>query len=59
MTATTTTAVPTRNELGRSLLRDLARGAIGPAICAVVLTGLLSAWVAAGGAGTLSYGGSA
>jgi len=34
--------------------RELARAAFGPLICAVVLTGLLSAWVAAGGAGTLS-----
>ncbi len=46
--------VPTRAELGRALRRDLARGAIGPVICAVVIVGLLSAWVAAGGAGTLS-----
>ena len=30
----------------------------GPVICAVVLTGLLSAWVAAGGAGTLPGSGS-
>ena len=36
------------------MLRDLARAAFGPVICAVVLTGLLSAWVSAGGAGTLS-----
>jgi copper(I)-binding protein len=46
--------VPTRAELGRALRRDLARGAIGPVICAVVLVALLSAWVATGGAGTLS-----
>jgi copper(I)-binding protein len=43
-----------RTEPGRYVLRDLARAAIGPVICAVVLTGLLSAWVATGGAGTLS-----
>jgi copper(I)-binding protein len=36
------------------LLADLARSAAGPLICAIVLTGLLSAWVAAGGAGTLT-----
>jgi copper(I)-binding protein len=46
--------VPTRADLARNLRRDLARGAIGPVICAVVLIALLSAWVAAGGAGTLS-----
>ncbi len=39
---------------GRNVLRELARAAFGPVICAVVLIGLLSAWVAAGGAGTLS-----
>jgi copper(I)-binding protein len=32
----------------------VARAAIGPVICAIVVTGLLSAWVAAGGAATLS-----
>ena len=32
-------------------LRDLARAAAGPVICAAVLTGLLSAWVVSGGAG--------
>ncbi len=51
MTAST---VPTRAELGRDLRRDLARGAIGPVICAVILVSLLSAWVGTGGAGTLS-----
>ena len=39
---------------GGTWLRELARAAFGPVICAVVLTGLLSAWVATGGAGTLS-----
>ena len=43
--------VPTRAQLGRALRRDLARGAIGPVICVVVLVALLSAWVATGGAG--------
>ena len=33
-------------------LRDLARAAAGPVICAGVLVGLLSAWVASGGAGS-------
>jgi copper(I)-binding protein len=49
-----TRPAPTRAELVRNLHRDLARGAIGPVICAVLLVALLSAWVAAGGAGTLS-----
>jgi len=34
--------------------RDLVRSAAGPAICAVVLIGMLSAWVSAGGGGTLA-----
>jgi copper(I)-binding protein len=45
-------AVPTA--LRRAALHDLLRAAAGPVICAVVLTGLLAAWVAAGGAGTLT-----
>ncbi len=47
-------AAPARDEPGRSVLRELGRAAFGPVVCAVVLTGLLSAWVAVGGAGTLS-----
>ena len=39
---------------GRRWPAELARAAAGPVICAVVLTGLLSAWVAVGGGGTLS-----
>ena len=35
-------------------LAQLARSVAGPVACAVVLTGLLSAWVATGGAGTLT-----
>ena len=35
-------------------LTDLSRAAAGPVICAAVLTGVLWAWVAAGGAGTLT-----
>ena len=34
-------------------LRDLARAAAAPVACAVVLTGLLSAWVATGGTGNI------
>jgi copper(I)-binding protein len=47
-------AAPARAEPGRNVLRELVRAAFGPVICAVVLIGLLSAWVASGGAGTLS-----
>jgi copper(I)-binding protein len=39
---------------GRKLPRELARAAVGPLICVIVLTGLLSAWVIGGGAGTLT-----
>ena len=35
-------------------LAELARAAAGPVICALVLIGVLSGWVAAGGAGTLT-----
>ena len=55
MTATAApSAAPAQTGPGRNVLRDLTRAALGPVICAVVLTGLLSAWVATGGAGTLS-----
>ena len=39
---------------GAGPLTDLLRAAAGPVICAVALIGLLSAWVASGGAGTLT-----
>ena len=39
-------AAPARAEPGRNVLRELVRAAFGPVICAVVLIGLLSAWVA-------------
>jgi copper(I)-binding protein len=39
---------------GGGWLRDLARAAAGPVICAAVVIGLLSAWVASGGAGTIT-----
>jgi copper(I)-binding protein len=39
---------------GRGWPTELARAAAGPVACAVVLIGLLSAWVAVGGAGTLT-----
>ncbi len=55
MTATAApNAAPASTRPGRNVARELARAAFGPLICAVVLIGLLSAWVATGGAGTLS-----
>ena len=39
---------------GRGWLARLARPVAAPVACAVVLTGVLSAWVVAGGAGTLT-----
>ena len=39
---------------GRALPRELARAAAGPLICVLLLTGLLSAWVISGAAGTLT-----
>jgi len=35
-------------------VRDLLRAIAGPVICAVVVTGLLAAWVGTGGGGTLT-----
>jgi periplasmic copper chaperone A len=52
VTATAAPAVPTSP--GRTWARELLRAVAGPVICAVVLTGLLAAWVATGGAGTLT-----
>ncbi len=37
----------------RDWLRELARAAAGPVICAAALIGLLSAWVVTGGTGTI------
>lgn len=39
---------------GANWLRDLVRAAAAPVACAAVLIGLLSAWVASGGAGRIS-----
>ncbi len=47
-------AAPARARPGRNVVRELARASFGPLICAIVLTGLLSGWVASGGEGTLS-----
>jgi copper(I)-binding protein len=52
--STAPAAAPSPPARGPSLLRGLALAAAGPVICAIVLTGLLSGWVAAGGAGTLT-----
>ena len=38
---------------GRDWLRELARAAAGPVICAAALIGLLSAWVVTGGTGNI------
>jgi copper(I)-binding protein len=38
---------------GRAWLRELARAAAGPVICAAALIGLLSAWVVTGGTGNI------
>jgi periplasmic copper chaperone A len=46
--------LPAPNWPRRAWLRDLLRGVAGPIICAVLLTGLLAAWVTTGGAGTLT-----
>ena len=51
----TAAAAPTApSPPGWTWARGLLRAVAGPVICAVVLTGLLAAWVAAGGAGTLT-----
>jgi copper(I)-binding protein len=39
---------------GPGWLAELARSAAAPVICALAVTGLLSAWAATGGAGTLT-----
>ncbi len=58
MTAVTdgiSTGTPPRGAgAGRGWAGELARAAAGPVACALVLTGALSAWVASGGAGTLT-----
>jgi len=51
---TATAARPRPAGAGRVRLADLARSAAGPVICAIAVTGLLSAWAATGGAGTLT-----
>lgn len=50
----TVTAEQAAVTASRDLRRDLIRSAAAPLICVVVLLGLLSAWVATGGAGTLT-----
>jgi len=51
---TAAAAKPRLAGVGRGWLADLARSAAGPVICAIAVTGLLSAWAATGGAGTLT-----
>ena len=50
----TTDSQPARVGTTRRWSAEWARAAAGPVICALVVTGLLSAWVAGGGAGTLT-----
>jgi len=54
VTAAAAGAGQRRAGAGRGWLAELGRAAAGPVLCAVVLIGLLSAWVGAGGAGTLT-----
>jgi len=46
--------VTARGRSEESGLRHLARAAAGPVVCAAVVIGLMSAWVATGGAGTIT-----
>jgi len=50
----TPVTAPARDRAGRGWAAELTRAAAGPVICAIVLIALLSAWVASGGAGTLT-----
>jgi copper(I)-binding protein len=52
--STVPAAAPVPPAGGPGLLRGLGLAAAGPLACAIVLTGLLSGWVGAGGAGTLT-----
>jgi copper(I)-binding protein len=54
VTTQTAGAGPRRSGAGRGGLAELARAAAAPVACAMVLTGLLAAWVGTGGAGTLT-----
>ena len=49
------TAAPPAAAAPASALTGLLRGALAPVICGAVLLGLLSAWVAIGGAGTIKH----
>jgi copper(I)-binding protein len=53
-TVTAPAPAPSGDRAGRGWPAELTRAAAGPVICAVVLIALLSAWVAARGAGTLT-----
>jgi periplasmic copper chaperone A len=54
VTAGTAAPASPRASTGRGWLTELTRAAAGPVACAVVLVGLLSAWAATSGAGTLT-----
>jgi len=49
-----TALAPRPAAAGRGWPGELARSAAGPVICAMALIGLLAAWAAAGGVGTLT-----
>ena len=54
MIAAGASAGPRHGSAGRGRLAELGRAVAGPVACAAALIGLLSAWVASGGAGTLT-----
>ncbi len=54
MTAAPTATSEASAAAGRGRLADVLRAAVGPLICAVILIGLLSAWVSTGGLGTVA-----
>jgi len=54
VTGAATPARPPRKTARPGLPRELARAAVGPAVCAIAVIALLSGWVITGGAGTLT-----
>jgi copper(I)-binding protein len=54
VSAVTAGTTPASAAIRSRRLRDLLRSTAGPVIGALVLTGLLSAWVISGGAGTIT-----
>jgi copper(I)-binding protein len=54
MTATAPAPAPAATPRAPGRLAEVARAAAGPLISAIVITGLLSAWVISGGAGSVT-----